>query len=167
MRILQIIIIIFLAIAIKMSAQETVQVSGKLTDNDGRPLTGIKISFGEKGLNHTYSDRNGDYKLNVKEGEYKIFFSIYRLQNTREFNKTVEKDQLLNFSIPVDSFYAPVIHAEGFDDPMLMETRSSRVLMSDGETVGTGSAKVREVKIGGSFDGAGTSKSSLESNISI
>lgn len=150
MRFLQIIIIIFLAIAIKTSAQETVQVAGKLTDNNGRPLTGIKISFGEKGFNHTYTDRNGDYKLDIKEGEYKIFFSIYRLKNTQEFNRTVEKDQLLNFSIPVDSFFAPVIQAEASDESKSMHPHAFRILTSDGESVGEGSAKIREVTIGSS-----------------
>jgi TonB-linked SusC/RagA family outer membrane protein len=60
---------------ISLASQQTVTISGKVTDETGAPLPGVNIL--EKGTtNGTVSDAQGDYKLTVASGESVLIFSF-------------------------------------------------------------------------------------------
>lgn len=60
----------------QLDEDESAQVSGTVTDQNGKPLAGVKIIAEkqryEQLTKETVTDKNGQYKLNLHSGDYKI-----------------------------------------------------------------------------------------------
>ncbi|MFV0467415.1 MAG: carboxypeptidase-like regulatory domain-containing protein, partial [Dysgonomonas sp.] len=79
-------------------AQNTVSISGQVTDFEGNPIDSSVVQLLSRGfevINKTYSDKNGYYKLeNVDKGKYMAMYVIRPKEYPRQ-NAVPEKDMRL------------------------------------------------------------------------
>lgn len=80
-------------------------ISGKVTDFDGVPLDSVSVRLKNKSFENLYetlSDKNGNYSLKVKEGDYYCLYAIklsdYGVNNLEywTWNVPVHKDLVIN-----------------------------------------------------------------------
>ena len=95
-----IIFFIFFVSAGSFYAQNTVSISGQVTDFEGNPIDSSVVQLLSRGfevINKTYSDKNGYYKLeNVDKGKYMAMYVIRPKEYPRQ-NAVPEKDMRLEF----------------------------------------------------------------------
>ena len=65
-----------------VSAQNTKKVTGKVTDENGKVLSGVTVSVGAV---KTTSDDNGNYSLQVPAGSSSVKFSFVGYSETLPF----------------------------------------------------------------------------------
>lgn len=84
---------------------ETFNISGRATDFKGQPLDSVTIRLKDKSFNNIYetlTDKNGNYSLNVKKGDYYCLYAIklpeYRVNRLEywTWNVPVYKDLTIN-----------------------------------------------------------------------
>ncbi len=84
-------------------------ISGKVTDENGKPLTGIEIVATKGSMTQKYfTNLTGEYSLNLEEDTYKIYFQIYDyiyiFPDKKEIKIKVKKDAKYDFQLNLDSF---------------------------------------------------------------
>ena len=82
----------------RRGGEEPIEISGKVTDDDGEPLIGatIKISGSNKG---TVTDLDGNYKISVQRGQtIEVLYLGYATETAKVGNATI-----LNFSLTEDT----------------------------------------------------------------
>lgn len=83
-----------------IQAQETVKISGRVTDFNNNPIDSCQIRIQNRGfedLYTTYTDKDGYYSLdNVQKGNYTSFFALRPKEYPRA-NSVPEEDMRLEF----------------------------------------------------------------------
>ncbi len=96
-------IIILLLVSCKQEAQYV--ISGQVTDFNGQPLDSVTIRLKNKAFENIYetlSDKDGNYSMKVKEGDYYCLYAIklpeYRVNRLEywAWNVPVHKDITIN-----------------------------------------------------------------------
>jgi hypothetical protein len=101
MKILLVCVWLFLGFALAVSAQNTINVSGVVTDASGEPLPGVNIVI--KGtLQGVITDFNGNYQIEVPDNNAILVFSYIGFTTSevtvgdrREIDVVLEEDQKL------------------------------------------------------------------------
>lgn len=96
-----ILLITLIIITMALQGQETVTISGKVTDFEGNPIDSsiVKLNYPDFGTAayETYTDKEGYYTLsNVKKGKYTSLFAM-RMKEYPRANAVEEKDMRLEF----------------------------------------------------------------------
>lgn len=92
-------VIISLVFVLKINAQETVTISGRVTDFENRAIDSCAILILDVWLStvyKTYSDQDGYYSLEVEEGNYKAMYAI-RPKEHLNANSVPEEDMRMKF----------------------------------------------------------------------
>lgn len=94
-------LIVFLTFLVCINAQETISISGRVTDFEGNPIDSsiVKLNYPDFGAAayETYTDNDGYYTLpNVKKGKYTSLFAM-RLKEYPRANAVKEEDMRLEY----------------------------------------------------------------------
>lgn len=92
--------LLFTVLGISIYAQETVTISGRVTDFDGNPIDSCWVGLHYSNFTtayETYSDKDGYYSLdNVKRGRYLNLYAL-RLKEYPRRNQVPDEDKRLEF----------------------------------------------------------------------
>jgi len=90
----------FIILPFAIKAQETITISGRLTDFDGNPIDSsiVRLNYPDfSTAYHTYTDKDGNYTLKgVKKGKYTSLYVIRPKEYPRE-NAVPEENMKLEF----------------------------------------------------------------------
>lgn len=78
-------------------AQNTITLSGKITDQHGTPLSLVTIAV-ENTTSGTYTDDNGRYSLKVSPGKCTLVVSLIGYQTVRS-TSNIQQNKTLNFTL--------------------------------------------------------------------
>ena len=147
-----------LLLAFSLQAQELVQISGKVTDNSGDPLSGVTVI--EKGTSRgTVSDAKGDFSLRVSSAEATISLHFigmqsvdYPLKGNRQVTVSMVDESKLFDDVVVLGFGQSVsksdltgaistVKSDVFDDKLVLSVEDAlrgqvagvRIATTDGE----------------------------------
>ncbi|WP_316769790.1 TonB-dependent receptor [Pedobacter frigiditerrae] len=105
-----------LAMLLPCVAMAQITVSGKVTENNQKPLAGATIKLKNKAVT-IISDKNGDYILNLAQGKYTFSVSYLGYQ-TQEKTVDLSSNTTINFSLSAQSFVG--------DEVVVSATRASK-----------------------------------------
>ena len=87
-----------------VETKKTILINGKITSATGKPIEGAKVcaepkQYGENQIdNYSYSDNNGDYKIEVLEGTYDVYSNINNVYSY-VYDKKITSNVTINFKL--------------------------------------------------------------------
>lgn len=92
-------LILFVLGVVAIEAQETVTISGRVTDYDGNPIDSCWVGLDYTDFSaayETHSDKDGYYSLKVKKGKYMAMYAL-RIKEYPRLDKVPDEDKRLEF----------------------------------------------------------------------
>lgn len=87
-----------------ISSAENVEIRGKITDYNNKPITGIEINFFNVSSNSAITDRYGDYKLTLDDTKsYDVQFRFYGYINSNKIEISNINSNKYDFQLSLDS----------------------------------------------------------------
>lgn len=90
-------LLFFCVLQTSVAAQDKVILSGKVTDQDGSPVSQATVAVGGSSLG-TYTDDKGRYSLSMNPGQYTVVVSFVGYQAVKK-TFDLRRDQTLNFTL--------------------------------------------------------------------